>query len=506
MIISFQLEQDRNTFIKHNVDLNSKFTQINRTNSLGFSEDLDEDFENNIYYLMLNAFLDGCYAFDKLDIKRERRWWRGQLFKGSPESPVPYIVGLSHFLTVVMPIVNISFRILLNWYNNNKNTPGGFKGVDVEKIRHGIYSDTDSNGISFVEWERLECQTESGTYSKSPFLLRSATLLNDIMPVVCKRQHILFNKFKTNLSRNVNADNTVGQPSRANADPISDPNSNGSLLFSKEDKLRRFAEHYELLASDVTGHRVRQGCPLSPILFNLFINDIFNNCLHNGVKIDTEYYCGGLFADDIVLCAPSRSRMNKLLRSVGKWAKDNEMTFGINKCATLAVRHEKSEFILREDPTFYLTEITIPKTDCYTYLGVHKTLDLKFVINKMKNKVNKALFSIQGFLKNDLIPIPLKRTLFSAKVIGQVSYYAPLLGSNKNNTSSTQTIINKGFYWILGYSKPNSFVSIYCISKELNIPPLSGKCALAQVRCFNKWKDSNCIISKIVNNVATTRK
>ncbi|ORX64744.1 hypothetical protein BCR32DRAFT_297953 [Anaeromyces robustus] len=52
--------------------------------------------------------------------------------------------------------------------------------------------------------------TESGTYSKSPFL-----------------QHILFNKFKTNLSRNVNADNTVGQPSRANADPISDPSGIG---------------------------------------------------------------------------------------------------------------------------------------------------------------------------------------------------------------------------------------------------------------------------------------
>ncbi|ORX82013.1 hypothetical protein BCR32DRAFT_292916 [Anaeromyces robustus] len=51
--------------------------------------------------------------------------------------------------------------------------------------------------------------------------------LNDIMPVVCKRQHILFNKFKTNLSRNVNADNTVGQPSRANADPISDPSGIG---------------------------------------------------------------------------------------------------------------------------------------------------------------------------------------------------------------------------------------------------------------------------------------
>ncbi|ORX85590.1 hypothetical protein BCR32DRAFT_290574 [Anaeromyces robustus] len=61
-----------------------------------------------------------------------------------------------------------------------------------------------------MEWECLfKCQTESGTYSKSPFLLRSAALLNDIMPVVCKRQHILFNKFKTNLSKNVNANNTV---------------------------------------------------------------------------------------------------------------------------------------------------------------------------------------------------------------------------------------------------------------------------------------------------------
>ncbi|ORX80161.1 hypothetical protein BCR32DRAFT_280759 [Anaeromyces robustus] len=73
----------------------------------------------------------------------------------------------------------------------------------------------------------FKCQIESGTYSKSPFLLRSVALLNDIMPVVCKRQHILFNKFKTNFSRNVNADNTVRQPSKTNADPITDPSGIG---------------------------------------------------------------------------------------------------------------------------------------------------------------------------------------------------------------------------------------------------------------------------------------
>ncbi|ORX87325.1 hypothetical protein BCR32DRAFT_289439 [Anaeromyces robustus] len=98
-----------------------------------------------------------------------------------------------------------------------------YKNKDLETIENYF--------INFLanetKQENEECQTESGTYSKSSFLLRSAALLNDIMPVVCKRQHILFNKFKTNLSRNVNADNTVGQPSRANADPISDPSGIG---------------------------------------------------------------------------------------------------------------------------------------------------------------------------------------------------------------------------------------------------------------------------------------
>ena len=59
---------------------------------------------------------------------------------------------------------------------------------------------------------------------------------------------------------------------------------------------------------------VRQGCPLSPILFNLFINDIFNKCDDCGITIEGKKCCGGLFADDIVLCTPTRSQLKKMLK------------------------------------------------------------------------------------------------------------------------------------------------------------------------------------------------
>jgi len=33
------------------------------------------------------------------------------------------------------------------------------------------------------------------------------------------------------------------------------------------------------------------------------------------------------FADDIVLCAPTRSQLKKLLKFASKWARNNEMQF-----------------------------------------------------------------------------------------------------------------------------------------------------------------------------------
>jgi len=139
-----------------------------------------------------------------------------------------------------------------------------------------------------------------------------------------------------------------------------------------------------------------------------------------------------------------------------------------------------------------------------TRIPFDKCLSLDSVLKVLNNSV-RTLFSVGGFLRNTGIPLPFKKTIIKSYIISKVSYFAPLLGSNKEKTKVAQQFINLGLYWAAGVHKAKSFTSLYLISKDFNIPPLSAKCALCQQKCYNKWKSSNYIISNLVNKRTKTR-
>ncbi len=255
---------------------------------------------------------------------------------------------------------------------------------------------------------------------------------------------------------------------------------------------------------------VRQGCPLSPILFNLFINDILDGCDQYGVSIGNKRCCGGLFADDIVLIAPSARKLQRLLNHVLHWANINEMTFGISKCATMVIKPKDFKYTPGYvDPTFYFSMTSIPKVSCYTYLGIpfSEDLSLQPILSNMYNKVNRSLNSFKSFLTNNTIPLPFKKMVLQSFIISKVLYYAPLLGSNKIRTARVQTLVHKGMLWSISSSSynskckdiiRNSFISLYALSRDLQLPPLAAICAAQQLKCFFKWKSSNCIIRDLI--------
>ncbi|KAG4090724.1 hypothetical protein H8356DRAFT_1341342 [Neocallimastix lanati (nom. inval.)] len=164
----------------------------------------------------------------------------------------------------------------------------------------------------------------------------------------------------------------------------------------------------------------------------------------------SQYCCGGLFADDTVLVAPSKQALKKILNKVHVWAIKDEMTFGINKSI------------------FFIGSNKLPKYLNFTYLGIPFDESLSLKPNTIQIK-------------------------------HLVLYYAPLFGSNKSRCSKAQKIINRGLYWSYGFKCRNSYVSLYDITRELRIPLLSTVCAISQLRCFRKWKNSSCIINHLTN-------
>ncbi len=96
---------------------------------------------------------------------------------------------------------------------------------------------------------------------------------------------------------------------------------------------------------------VKQGCPLSPLLFALFMNDIAS-VLDHGEGPALGVQLGGpsqeaavprlshvLYADDLTLVDTSQARMQQLMDRLHTYAVRKGMVVNVDKCATLVFSH-----------------------------------------------------------------------------------------------------------------------------------------------------------------------
>ena len=88
---------------------------------------------------------------------------------------------------------------------------------------------------------------------------------------------------------------------------------------------------------------VKQGCPLSSTLFNVFINDLIDllNQEVNGIDFEKCQINALIYADDLVLIADKPNTLDKLLLALNQWCIENRMCINPDKTKIIHCRQPK---------------------------------------------------------------------------------------------------------------------------------------------------------------------
>lgn len=243
---------------------------------------------------------------------------------------------------------------------------------------------------------------------------------------------------------------------------------------------------------------LRQGCPMSPSLFNFFINDLFspiNGYSPEGIIVPTRegnLRCPGLmFADDVVLLADSEDHLKESLEHLQRWADRWEMECGVSKCAVMLISHDPSVdpiLELQSEGPWMLHNQSIPLVRNYRYLGFEFTDDLlpDKHIDVNQEKANAAFGRCHRFLTNRKIPLRTRALAYKAMVLPVLVWASELLPFNKAKFARLSRVQSRQLR-ILSGLRPNSKNGCpLAIGRELNIPPLWVRAASARIRLFLK--------------------
>ncbi|MCO5546768.1 hypothetical protein L7F22_000204 [Adiantum nelumboides] len=126
-------------------------------------------------------------------------------------------------------------------------------------------------------------------------------------------------------------------------------------------------EVYQTLVSTI---RVKQGCPLSPTLFGLYIDEIVDFIQHrggDGVEIWGTTVHILLYADNIVLVAESAEGLQRHLLALDDFCLQRRLSVNLGKTKVL-IFHTSAQ--VRRQSAFIAAGSSIEITGSYVYLGL----------------------------------------------------------------------------------------------------------------------------------------
>ena len=235
--------------------------------------------------------------------------------------------------------------------------------------------------------------------------------------------------------------------------------------------------------SFVTNQGVKQGCILSPTLFNIFLADIQSVvdttiCDPVQLKENLNISCI-IWADDILLMSKTEVGLQNMLSALKDYTEKNGMTINTKKTKTIIFN--KSGRNIRR--TFYVGKEKLDSTREYKYLGfmVTPSGEITTGLKDLKNRALRALAKLKhkmgtSFRKHPLIT--LFRILIEPILLYASDFWGILKMPKNNPIENTFTSFCKQ---LIGVQKQTSNVGVLL---ELGQIPLM---LLAQKNSIKNW-------------------
>ena len=247
---------------------------------------------------------------------------------------------------------------------------------------------------------------------------------------------------------------------------------------------RRFRVRFRSLYSDTQDleNGLPQGSCLSPLLFNIFIDDLFTD-----VSSQIRY---SLFADDAAIwctdkdCDISVSRLQSGISKLESWSRANGLQFSAEKSAAMVFSRQTTA-----TPSVRLRVYNnhIPFVNQFKFLGIvfDRNLSMSGHIKHIKAKCSSRLNlfrcltgSACGSDRTTLL------RLYKAIVLPVIEYGASMYAGGKEKIlTSLETVQNSFLRIALGVMRTSP---ISALQVEANIPPLSIRRMDLSLRYYSK--------------------
>ena len=206
---------------------------------------------------------------------------------------------------------------------------------------------------------------------------------------------------------------------------------------------------------------LKQGCVLSTLLFNLYINNLSDvlSKLNKGILINECYINHLFYADDLVLISETENDLQCLLDVLSNWCNKNCMRIDLSKTKVMHFRNQSMD---KSDFQFKCCDSVIECTGTYKYLGrvLNEYLDYSVTARYVAQSATRALgLLIFKFKQTGGMPYDVFTKLFDNTVWSVISYGAAIWGIKEYSTINTVQHKACRFFLEVGRYTPNAAVN-----------------------------------------------